>query len=101
MTAIDTPKNGDPRPVRRSVHVRAPHGVKPRLVVTLYPDGTIGLREQRRPASTEQRLELGELYVRAIDAACRRAERLAREYQRSGMTRAEARAMARRKENLA
>lgn len=53
------------KPVTRKVvphHV--PHGVKPALVVTLFPDGTISIRELGRRSGAEL-LDLVTLYVRS------------------------------------
>lgn len=56
------------KPVRRKVSVRAPHGVSSQIVLTIYPDGLIGLRELGRPARTEKQLDIAQLYVNAIFA---------------------------------
>lgn len=85
------------RPVRRCVCARkAPHGVTPQIVVTVYPTGEIGLREMRRPARTEKRLAVGELYALAINSAVLRMGRRVRELRREGRTLAEARKLARK-----
>jgi hypothetical protein len=43
------------------------HGVDPQIVITLYPGGTIGLRELRR--KVEYRLDAGALYVGEVRKA--------------------------------
>ena len=58
------------KPVRRSTHAVVPYGVSPRIVVTLYPGGFIGLREHKR--RREYQLGLGSLYVQAVGAEARR-----------------------------
>lgn len=57
------------RPVRRSAKCRVPHGVNPVLVITLYPEGLIGLREQRR--RKEYTVDAGSLYARLVAAEAR------------------------------
>lgn len=52
------------KPVRRSTPWRAPHGVAPVVVITLYPGGIIGLREQRR--RKEVKVEAATIYTRAL-----------------------------------
>ncbi len=59
MTALN-------RPVSRKTPANVPHGVKPEIVVTLYPGGTIGLREAGRRRESEVCLDVGRLYVRAV-----------------------------------
>ena len=83
-------------PVRRVVRTRAPHGVTPEIVVSVYPNGTIGLRETRRPARTEKTVEIGSLYVRLIQEAVLRQGRRVQELRRAGHGRGEARRMARK-----
>lgn len=63
------------KPVRRTTHANVPYGVTPQIVVTLYPGGIIGLREQRH--RREYTLGIGTLYVQAMLAQTRieRAER--------------------------
>lgn len=53
--------------VTRRTRANVPHGVKPEIVVTLYPGGTIGLRESGRRRTAEYFLDLGKLYVRAVE----------------------------------
>ena len=81
-------------PVRRMVVTRAPHGVRPEIVVSLYPNGTVGLKEARRPARTEKFITLAELYVYLIERAMRHAEVLKRQYRREGLRPGEAKRMA-------
>lgn len=50
------------RPVRRTVRIRHRHGVSDRLVVTLFPDGILSLREYRRPQDTEVLVDVGLIY---------------------------------------
>ena len=89
------------KPVRRRACVRVPHGVRPEIVVTLYPNGEIGLRESRRSSRTEQRLEIGTLYVMAIQAAVRRADaRRSELVRKNGLTRKAARRQARKENGL-
>lgn len=68
--------------VHRVARVReVPHGVSDELVITLYPGGTIGIRELRRALHSEQRFDAGELYSRAVirqALAVKRAKRKAR-----------------------
>jgi hypothetical protein len=53
------------KPVTRAVKPHhAPHGVKPILAVTLFPDGTIEIREHGRRTG-EVMLDLMTLYVRS------------------------------------
>jgi len=54
--------------VTRRTRANVPHGVKPEIVVTLYPGGTIGLRETGRRRKHEYCLDIGRLYVRAVQA---------------------------------
>lgn len=54
--------------VTRRTRANVPHGVKPEIVVTLYPGGTIGLRESGRRRSAEYCLDIGKLYVRAVES---------------------------------
>lgn len=61
------------KPVRRSTAARVPHGVTPRLIVTIYPGGLLGLREHRR--RKEYHLDLGTLYVQAIRQEVAEAKR--------------------------
>lgn len=52
------------KPLRRGITSNVPHGVNPKIVVTLYPNGVIGLRESRR--RREYTLGVGTLYVQAV-----------------------------------
>ena len=57
--------------VRRQAAATVPHGVQPRIVVTLYPPtektgAVIGLKEHKRSRSTELFIDVGTLYVRAL-----------------------------------
>lgn len=84
--------------IRRKVDVHAPHGVKPQFVVTLYPNGTMGLRELGR--RSEFALDLGELYVWALKSAVNKADRLAKKYRAEGMSRRDARIKAQKEAGL-
>lgn len=57
------------RPLKRGILSNVPHGVNPKIVVTLYPNGVIGLRESRR--RREYTLGVGALYVQAVAAQAR------------------------------
>lgn len=58
------------KPLTRGVNARnVPHGVCPRLAVTINPDGTLAIREHRRRKAYT--LDLGTLYVQAIRAEVR------------------------------
>ena len=57
------------KPVRRKVRVKAPHGVNPELVITLYPGGIIGLREAGR--RREYHVAAGSLYARLVTQEAR------------------------------
>lgn len=59
MTQLD-------KPVQRRTRASVPHGVKPEIVITLYPGGTIGLRESGRRKSAEVCVDVGTLYVQAV-----------------------------------
>ncbi len=52
------------KPTKRCVTARVPHGVKPQLVLTIYPDGILGIRELGR--RREYQLDVATLYVTAI-----------------------------------
>lgn len=89
------------KPLCRLVYSRSvPHGVKPEIVVTIYPNGTIGLRETRRPARTEQVVEVGWLYAKLVQGAVARADARRRELIQQGYTRKEARRKARKECHL-
>jgi hypothetical protein len=75
------------------------HGTRPEIVITIYPNGEIGLREFGRPRRFEQRLEVGTLYSQAIRAAVNRSNARVRELRKS-MSLAEARKKARKENNL-
>jgi hypothetical protein len=57
------------KPLRRGIVSNVPHGVNPKIIVTLYPNGVIGLREARR--RREYTLGVGALYVSAVAAQAR------------------------------
>lgn len=88
--------NFDSKPVRRVVHARAPHGVNPKIVVSIHSDGTIGLREAGRALRTEQRVEVAFLYLQLIRRAIINCERKRVQFIKSGLSRAEARRKARK-----
>jgi len=67
------------KPVSRRVLAAVPHGVRPRIAVTIYPNGVIGLREYKR--RREYQLGVGALYVQAV-ASEALAERIARKKAR-------------------
>lgn len=67
------------KPLKRGVVSNVPHGVNPKIVVTLYPNGVISLREARR--HMEYSISIGELYVKAVREAAYR-ERLERRKKR-------------------
>jgi hypothetical protein len=54
------------KPITRNTKRTPAHGARP-LVITLYPGGTIGLREQGRRKQTEVCLDSGRLYLRAVE----------------------------------
>lgn len=60
---------------------RVPHRVKPDLVITLYPGGTVGIRELGR--RKEVQLDAGVLYVQGLLAEARESKK-ARQRQRRG-----------------
>jgi hypothetical protein len=57
------------KPTKRAITAHVPHGVRPKLVVSILPNGSIGLRELGR--RKEYYLDLGALYVNAIRAEVR------------------------------
>jgi hypothetical protein len=59
--------------VRRTSAWPAPHGVAPRVVISLYPGAIIGLREYRR--RKEIKLAASTLYAQALLAERRAARR--------------------------
>lgn len=63
------------KPTRRVTYSHVPHGVKPQIVVTVYPAGIIGFRELGR--RKEYQLDVGVLYVSAIrnEVAKKKAEK--------------------------
>lgn len=63
------------KPLRRGITSNVPYGVNPKIIVTLYPNGIIGLREARR--RKEYALSVGTLYVQAVTAQAR-LERIAK-----------------------
>lgn len=90
----------DSSPTKRMVRTHAPHGVTPEIVISIYPDGTIGLKEARRPARTEKRVEIGALYVRLVNQAVGRLPGTIANFMRRGLTRAEATNAARKELGL-
>lgn len=60
------------KPVRRTARCHVPHGVKPVIVITLYPGGVIGLRESGRRQASEQQVEAGALYAQLVAKATRK-----------------------------
>jgi hypothetical protein len=52
--------------VTRKTRASVPHGVKSEIVVTMYPGGTLGLRESGRRKKTEVYFDIGTLYVRGV-----------------------------------
>lgn len=66
------------KPLRRTCSWAAPHGVAPAVVITLYPGGTIGLRELRR--RKEVLLSAATLYTHALLAE----RRLVKKARRAG-----------------
>lgn len=65
------------KPLRRQVAWRPTmHGLKPLLVVTLYPGGIVSLREPRCRRTVE--LDLGKLYVQQLLELVRPPARRAR-----------------------
>lgn len=50
----------------RRTRADVPHGVKPEIVVTLYPNATLGLKESGRRRASEVCLDIGKLYVRGV-----------------------------------
>ena len=71
------------KPLRRGVLSNVPYGVNPKIVVTLYPNGIIGLREARR--RREYSLGIGTLYVQAV-AAQARLDAIERRRKKKGVT---------------
>ncbi len=66
------------KPVKRTATWAAPYGVRPQVVITLYPGAVIGLRELGR--RKEVQLSAATLYTRALldTARARRRKRGAR-----------------------
>ena len=58
------------KPVRRRTTWRAPH-VAPQVVISIYPDGTVGLREVRR--RREILVDAATIYTRALLDEARKA----------------------------
>lgn len=52
------------KPVTRKVLADTSHGISDELVVTIYPNATIGIREPRR--QDEVRLDIATLYESAL-----------------------------------
>ncbi len=63
-------------PTRRVARVRVPHGVRPEIVISVYPGGQIGLRELGR--QDEYVLDAGVLYVNTLLATGHKIEKRAR-----------------------
>jgi hypothetical protein len=61
------------KPVRRKLSARVPHGVRPTIVVSIYPQGLIGLRELGR--RREYLVDVGALYVREVITSVNAARR--------------------------
>ena len=60
------------KPVRRKVRIAGmPHGIRPDLVIALYPGGIIGLREVGR--RREYQVAAGVRYARLVGQEARRA----------------------------
>ena len=57
------------RATKRVVTTHAPHGVRPNIVVSIHPNGMIGLRELGR--RKEYELDIAALYVAALRAEIR------------------------------
>ncbi|MBI3981187.1 hypothetical protein HY345_04270 [Candidatus Microgenomates bacterium] len=62
------------KPLKRKTRIAPIHGLKDEIVVTLYPGGTIGLREAKH--RREYTLSIGFLYQEAIRAAVIAEKRL-------------------------
>lgn len=88
------------KPLARLLYTRPSHGIRPEIVVTIYPTGELGFRELGRPSRTEQRLGVATLYEGAIRSAVNRSVRRTKELRREGMTLAQARRKARQENNL-
>ena len=57
------------KPTKRVVTTHAPHGVRPNIVVSVHPNGILGLRELGRRKGYE--LDIAALYVSAVRAEVR------------------------------
>lgn len=53
------------KPVVRVITARVPHGVSPQMVVRLFPDGQVSIKELRR-RNGEVTFNLATLYVRGL-----------------------------------
>ena len=68
--------------ISRKTRANVPHGVRGEIIVTLYPGGTIGLRESGRRKASEVCVDVGTLYVRAVQSKIA-GERLQRAKKRA------------------
>ena len=59
--------------VRRRVPCTVPHGIRPELILTIYPNGILGLREKGRRLELVQ--DAGALYAKLLAAHVRRGQR--------------------------
>ena len=69
--------------LRRQVTASVPYGVNPQIIITLYPNGILGMRESRR--RREYCAAIGTVYQQAVFAAARadrKAAKLERKQQR-------------------
>jgi hypothetical protein len=57
------------KPTKRVVTTHAPFGIRPNIVVSVHPNGMIGLRELGR--RKEYELDIAALYVSAVRAEVR------------------------------
>lgn len=69
------------KPVKRTTGWAAPYGVKPEVVITLYPGGRIGLRELGR--RKEVQVSAAVIYTRALLAERQAAKKARRKGGRS------------------
>lgn len=53
------------KPLVRVITARVPHGVSPKMVVRLFPDGQVSIKELRR-RNGEVTFNLATLYVRGL-----------------------------------
>jgi hypothetical protein len=55
------------KPISRKAHtIPAAYGIRPELVITLYPRGIIGIREAGRRTPSEVTFDASELYVSGV-----------------------------------